>query len=105
MRETGQDLIEDGGCLNGFGVRRRDDDEETAISGRSDRKEGRIHEHDSTAIAPDADADGLRVAKTGILLGESFNLSGRREFEVTRARITYAIFGVVAARGQHRKRK
>ena len=77
MRETGQDLIEDGGCLNGFGVRRRDDDdEETAISGRSDRKEGRIHEHDSTAIAPDADADGLRVAKTGILLGESFNLSG-----------------------------
>ena len=46
------------------------------LVGPTGRKEGRIHEHDSTAIAPDADADGLRVAKTGILLGESFNLSG-----------------------------
>ena len=47
------DPTDDG--LNGFGGdRRRDDDEETAISGRPERKEGRIHEHDSTAIAPDA---------------------------------------------------
>ena len=88
--ETGQQaLIEDGGGGGGSGrtewLRRRDDDEETAISGRSDgpREEGRIHEHDSTAIAPDAatDAgaggrDGRRQKRASCSLGESFNLSG-----------------------------
>ena len=77
------DPTDDG--LNGFGGgRRRDDDEETAISGRPQRKGGRIHEHDSTAIAPDAapsmfaGADGQTAQKrtTCSSAGESFNLSG-----------------------------